>query len=1164
MQTITTPAGIYTPPATALIQKVQLRIFESCPSATLRLMQYDRALPVIAVELFEGGNPYKVPENAAVNIRMVKPDKTTVYNPALGVSSDRKTTYIGITPQMTACFGSCTATLEIALNDGVLGTGLLRLSIEKNPVSEDAVESSDEYLSLQEIVNKVQTYADKAEAAAETAEAAAESAMNSVQSDLAENNETAVSYVKNRTHWKEVLSTNGVLLQETFVKFTGNMASVSGVGTDNVKVGGKYIVTWAGTTYECIAYELNGGVCLGNAALFNMGNDTGEPFVIETMSATGSIVTKNDEVSATVSLAVKSVDNTVWHQLDPRYIPDMYYTDEGGRQTVLSETTAEFAPGQILTGPPEYILPNVLNLVEGQTYYVTWDGEEYECVCKKAAVTINGASMEALLIGNRVFVGEDNTGEPFVMGTIISPMNISLAVTFSSNVEDTFEYTFKIEETTETIHKLDNKYLDLAWLPYMVKTAGKTLFDETVHFSSGGSMNREEVPFTITPGKTYFVTWEGVEYECVAKHTEWSTNAEDRLPVDYIGNLSLADSSEENSGEPFVLYIWGNYIFVIDNDTIKDAESHVKVAEGGLKPNKMPAEFLPEAVTYDLAGMGMPTLVTGEDVTLELGEEAAAEVREHLLNGVRVGLVIPFQPKTSAGTGDVNNYTVMFSGNVYNGRWQWSGAYIEGSAVHEINLQADPNSGTLYAMAREVNGSGGGSGSLPEGFDPLAVVSVNTQSFTTEQQARARNNIGAASQEDAENAYNYAESAWTNAVNASNRATLANDTALEAEKTAQAAVDEAAAARKSAETAEDNAVGALAAVNQKAPNNHASLSATYGIGTDAAYGHVKLSDTASAAKTEGIAATPLAVYRVKQEILSNAQQSDWSQNDTTAANYVKNRTHWINKSEKALWSMKGVFPEDVKQYSSMEDPAPLLVAGTEYLVRWNGTEYTCTAYVDTQMVSIGGESYGLPFLISTHLQSNTLDISAYDDTVTAFDITIIELVEDVHKMDNKYLGLDWKPSIEQGAVLWEVELSEGGYKLHTKPEALSGKEIADSRYVEVVLNGRSFICTPWTTIKNNEEWVWVGNEHVSDSSSRENTGEPFLIGICDRGRMVSTKIAPYGTYTLSLRTVEYNRMPQEYLPESVDGVIIRSSTEDSSKKFRLTIDDSGAITATEV
>lgn len=41
-------------------------------------------------------------------------------------------------------------------------------------------------------------------------------------------------------------------------------------------------------------------------------------------------------------------------------------------------------------------------------------------------------------------------------------------------------------------------------------------------------------------------------------------------------------------------------------------------------------------------------------------------------------------------------------------------------------------------------------------------------------------------------------------------------------------------------------------------------------------------------------------------------------------------------------------------------------------------------------------------------------------------------------------------------------------------------------------------------------------------------------------------------------------LDEKYLPESVDGVVIRSSTADSTKKFKLTIDDSGTISATEV
>jgi hypothetical protein len=42
------------------------------------------------------------------------------------------------------------------------------------------------------------------------------------------------------------------------------------------------------------------------------------------------------------------------------------------------------------------------------------------------------------------------------------------------------------------------------------------------------------------------------------------------------------------------------------------------------------------------------------------------------------------------------------------------------------------------------------------------------------------------------------------------------------------------------------------------------------------------------------------------------------------------------------------------------------------------------------------------------------------------------------------------------------------------------------------------------------------------------------------------------------------KMDERCLPESVDGVVIRSSTEGSTKKFMLSVDDSGTINATEV
>ena len=46
--------------------------------------------------------------------------------------------------------------------------------------------------------------------------------------------------------------------------------------------------------------------------------------------------------------------------------------------------------------------------------------------------------------------------------------------------------------------------------------------------------------------------------------------------------------------------------------------------------------------------------------------------------------------------------------------------------------------------------------------------------------------------------------------------------------------------------------------------------------------------------------------------------------------------------------------------------------------------------------------------------------------------------------------------------------------------------------------------------------------------------------------------------------LQTNKMPEKFMPESVEGVVIRSSTEGSTKKFKLTVDDTGAIKATEI
>lgn len=156
MELITTPSPSYTAPANSVVLQTSAYLDKRTIPSPVYLVQYDRTLPVLAVALYFKDQPYAVPPGAAVNIRMAKGDGTYVYNPALGLSSDRQTVYIGVTYQMAVVAGDYRPILEIVVNDGVAGTSELALHIARNPVPEDAIESSDEYKTLAEILAEAQ------------------------------------------------------------------------------------------------------------------------------------------------------------------------------------------------------------------------------------------------------------------------------------------------------------------------------------------------------------------------------------------------------------------------------------------------------------------------------------------------------------------------------------------------------------------------------------------------------------------------------------------------------------------------------------------------------------------------------------------------------------------------------------------------------------------------------------------------------------------------------------------------------------------------------------------------------------------------------------------------------------------------------------------------
>lgn len=148
-------ATIYEPLSTAHLKACTVD-FDSRPDKkAVNLVQYDQTIPVLCVSLKKGGTEYKVPSDADVNIRMDKRDGYHVYNPALGVNAERAIAYFAVTPQMSTGWGDYYPIVEITVGGGVAGSAPIWLHFDRNPLPENAIISSDEYKTIQQLLEDV-------------------------------------------------------------------------------------------------------------------------------------------------------------------------------------------------------------------------------------------------------------------------------------------------------------------------------------------------------------------------------------------------------------------------------------------------------------------------------------------------------------------------------------------------------------------------------------------------------------------------------------------------------------------------------------------------------------------------------------------------------------------------------------------------------------------------------------------------------------------------------------------------------------------------------------------------------------------------------------------------------------------------------------------------
>lgn len=180
------------------------------------------------------------------------------------------------------------------------------------------------------------------------------------------------------------------------------------------------------------------------------------------------------------------------------------------------------------------------------------------------------------------------------------------------------------------------------------------------------------------------------------------------------------------------------------------------------------------------------------------------------------------------------------------------------------------------------------------------------------------------------------------------------------------------------------------------------------------------------------------IKNIKSEFNNIGKSSipDWNQNDSTAADYVKNRPFYTSDSVETVILDNLNIDCSSGQYKvpgftiSFEE-------GVTYTVTWDGTVYECVAYyADKDILAIGngslaGASGGSsePFIITNLGSENVLLI--LDDAQSTHTVSLSGDIATTHTIEKKYLPIE----IQRNAVDGEIYLDQDN-KTYTLSDGL--------------------------------------------------------------------------------------------------------------------------------
>ena len=281
---------------------------------------------------------------------------------------------------------------------------------------------------------------------------------------------------------------------------------------------------------------------------------------------------------------------TSWNQLE-----DKPFYAEATVTEVLAECQPAYDEDNDL-----FALLDAPALVVGETYIVNWNSVEFTCVAKDFSDF--SETTGTAFLGNAAVWDMADTGEPFAIVSTGGQMGIA-------PLDGSTTLTISIRQETETIHKLDNKFLKLAWLP--IKKEVQLAAEKTV---TNGSVTPTETKYgfpdlnesMVYAGMPLVVYFDGVRYECAV--------------INYEGQLAtnnIADYLNGVSALPFLLQ------FVPSRTNVICADGEHIASVCTYEANKMPPEFLPEDATefiLNSSGGKKFSITVSDDGTLSATE----------------------------------------------------------------------------------------------------------------------------------------------------------------------------------------------------------------------------------------------------------------------------------------------------------------------------------------------------------------------------------------------------------------------------------------------------------------------------------------------------------------------------------------------------------------